>query len=275
LKWGNKLGIDPQKVTWRRVMDMNDRALRNIVTGLGAGNGMTREASFDITVASEVMAVFCLARDVDDLQQRLARIVVARTYAGEPVTAGDLGAEGAMTVLLRDALMPNLVETLEHNPAFIHGGPFANIAHGCNSVMATTTALKLADYVITEAGFGADLGAEKFFDIKCRKAGIEPDVAVVVATVRALKMHGGVALDNLATEDVDAVRRGCDNPAAHSGIVRRFGVPVVVAINRFPTDTEAELDSIREAAGADHAEVAICSHFTDGGDGALDLAHKV
>lgn len=275
IKWDNKLDIDPRRVRWRRVMDMNDRALRNIVTGLGQGNGLPREAGFDITVASEVMAIFCLATDLDDLQERLGHIVVAETRAGQPVTAHDLDADGAMTVLLRDALMPNLVQTLENNPAFIHGGPFANIAHGCNSAIATRTALKLSDYVITEAGFGADLGAEKFFDIKCRKTGLSPDGAVMVTTVRALKMHGGVALKDLETEDVEAVRTGCANMTRHIRNVQAFNVPVVVAINHFPTDTDAEINVIREAALADGVEVAVCTHHDNGSAGADDLAHKV
>jgi len=275
LNWGNALGIDPRRITWRRVMDMNDRALRQTVCGLGSGNGTPREDGFDITVASEIMAILCLANDLDDLQQRLGRIIVAETFERKPVTGADLDADGAMTVLLKDALMPNLVQTLENNPAFIHGGPFANIAHGCNSVMATKTALKVADYVVTEAGFGADLGAEKFFDIKCRKTGMQPAGAVVVATVRALKMHGGVALKNLKTENVEAVRAGCDNLARHLRNVKAFGVPPVVAVNRFGTDTEAELNAIREAVLACGAETVICSHFTDGGGGAEELARKV
>lgn len=275
IKWENTLDIDPRKVRWHRVMDMNDRALRNIVTGLGAGNGVPQEAGFDITVASEVMAIFCLATDLEDLQRRLGDIIVAETRAGNPVTARDLEADGAMTVLLHDALAPNLVQTLENNPAFIHGGPFANIAHGCNSAISTRTALKLTDYVVTEAGFGADLGAEKFFDIKCRKTGLIPDGAVMVATVRALKMHGGVKLDNLDTEDVDAVRRGCANLERHIRNVQSFGVPTVVAINRFPTDTDAEMDAIREATLVLGVDVAACTHFADGGAGAEELARKV
>ncbi|HLQ84722.1 MAG TPA: formate--tetrahydrofolate ligase [Salinisphaeraceae bacterium] len=272
---GNALGIDTRRVTWRRVMDMNDRSLREIVSGLGAGNGVPRESGFDITVASEIMAILCLATDIDDLQRRLASIVVAESTERKPITAADLEADGAMTMLLKDALMPNLVQTLENNPAFIHGGPFANIAHGCNSVMATQTALKLADYVITEAGFGADLGAEKFFDIKCRKAGLKPDAAVVVTTVRALKMHGGVALSDLKVENVEALREGCVNMQRHVEIVRRFGIEPVIAVNRFPTDTEAEVDVIREAGAALGVGVAVCTHFSDGGAGAEDLARKV
>lgn len=275
MNWGNNLGIDPRRISWRRVMDMNDRALREIVCGLGSGNGIVREGGFDITVASEVMAIFCLAVDVQDLQERLGKIIVAETYDRKPVTARDLEVDGAMTLLLRDALMPNLVQTLEHNPAFIHGGPFANIAHGCNSVIATQTALKLSDYVVTEAGFGADLGAEKFFDIKCRKAGLKPAAAVLVATVRALKMHGGVAVKDLKHEDIEAVRRGCANLARHLHNLKIFGVPAVVGINRFPGDTDAELDVVREAASKHGAETALCTHFTDGGAGAEDLAHEV
>lgn len=275
IKWGNDLDINPMKVTWRRVMDMNDRALRHIVCGLNKGNGSVREDGFDITVASEVMAILCLASDLTDLQRRLGNIVVAETRKGQPVTARDLKADGAMTVLLKEALMPNLVQTLENNPAFVHGGPFANIAHGCNSVMATTTALKLADYVVTEAGFGADLGAEKFFDIKCRKTGLEPAGAVVVATVRALKMHGGVALDELKEENVTAVREGCTNLARHLQNIQRFGLPAVVAVNEFDTDTEAELNAIREAAMACGVETVVCTHYNDGGAGAEELARKV
>jgi len=275
LHWGNELDIDPRRIHWRRVMDMNERALRQIVTGLGAGNGVVREDGFDITVASEIMAILCLASDVADLRRRLGDIVVAETRARQPVTARELGADGAMAVLLKDALMPNLVQTLENNPAFVHGGPFANIAHGCNSVMATRTALKLSDYVVTEAGFGADLGAEKFFDIKCRKAGLAPDAAVVVATVRALKMHGGVALADLKQEDVEAVRRGCANLVRHVHNVRAFGVPAVVAINRFGADTEAEIRAIREALGDGEVSVVTCSHWSDGGTGAEALAQKV
>lgn len=275
INWGNALGIDPRRISWRRVMDMNERALRDIVVGLGSGNGMPREDGFDITVASEIMAILCLATDLDDLKRRLAAIVVAETRERQPVTAADLGGDGAMALLLKDALMPNLVQTLENNPAFVHGGPFANIAHGCNSAMATRSALKLADYVVTEAGFGADLGAEKFFDIKCRKTGMQPAGAVVVATVRALKMHGGVALDDLKTENVEAVRAGCVNLARHLQNVKRFGVTPLVAVNRFATDSDAELNVIREAGLAEGAETAICSHYGDGGVGAEELANKV
>ncbi|MFB2594336.1 formate--tetrahydrofolate ligase [Paracoccus sp. p4-l81] len=274
--WGNDLGIDSRRVTWRRVVDMNDRALRDIVVSLGGvSNGFPRQAGFDITVASEVMAILCLARDLDDLRDRLARIVVAYTRDKTPVTCGDLKADGAMVVLLKDALQPNLVQTLEHTPAFVHGGPFANIAHGCNSVVATTTALKLADYVVTEAGFGADLGAEKFFDIKCRKAGLKPSAAVVVATVRALKMNGGVAREGLGAEDVAAVERGCANLARHIENTRAFGVPVVVAINHFTADTDAEIAAVRAAAAAAGVDAVVCRHWADGGAGAEDLARAV
>ncbi len=275
--WSNRLGIDTRRITWRRVVDMNDRALRRITVGLGGvSNGFAREDGFDITVASEVMAVFCLARDLADLEARLGRMIVARTREREPVLARDLGAAGAMTVLLRDALMPNLVQTLENNPAFVHGGPFANIAHGCNSVIATRTALKLADFVVTEAGFGADLGAEKFFDIKCRKAGLEPSVAVIVATVRALKMHGGVDRGALATENVEAVRKGLANLERHVLNVRKFGVPSVVAINRFADDTEAEHEAIRRFCHDElGVEAFVCSHWAEGSAGTEDLARHV
>ena len=240
IQQGNALGIDPRRITWKRAVDMNDRQLRNIVDGLGGkANGCPREDGFDITVASEVMAVLCLSSSISDMKERLARMVVGYTYDGRPVTARDLKAEGAMAALLKDALKPNLVQTLEGTPTFIHGGPFANIAHGCNSIMATRMALKLSDYTVTEAGFGADLGAEKFFDIKCRYAGLKPDVAVIVATVRALKMNGGVAKDNLAEENLDALKAGSANLLRHLDNVAKYGVPAVVAINRFPTDTEA------------------------------------
>src|SRR5215208_6452526 len=243
--WGNALGIDGRRVAWRRAIDMNDRSLRQMVSSLGGvANGFPREDGFDITVASEVMAVFCLAKDIKDLTQRLGSIIVGYTRDRKPITAAQLDAPGAMAVLLRDALAPNLVQTLEGNPAFVHGGPFANIAHGCNSVIATRTALKLADYVVTEAGFGADLGAEKFFDIKCRKAGLSPDVAVVVATVRALKMHGGVSKENLKNENVLAVNKGCENLKRHLQNMAKFGVPVAVAINKFVTDTDAEMQEV-------------------------------
>ena len=274
--WGNELGIDPRRVTWHRVMDMNERALRSIVCSLGGvANGYPREDGFDITVASEVMAIFCLANDLKDLEERLGRIVVAQTRAREPVHARDLKAPGPMSVLLKDALAPNLVQTLEHNPAFIHGGPFANIAHGCNSVIATKAALKLADYVVTEAGFGADLGAEKFFDIKCRKAGLDPAATVIVATVRALKMHGGVGKADLGAENVAAVAAGCANLARHVDNVKRFGVPVVVAINRFLSDTDAEIEAVRRAAEAQGATAIECTHWADGGAGAEELARHV
>ncbi|MDP9097357.1 MAG: formate--tetrahydrofolate ligase, partial [Pseudomonadota bacterium] len=274
--WGNALGLDSRRVTWRRVVDMNDRALRSIVGSLGGvANGYPREDGFDITVASEVMAIVCLSRDLDDLQARLARIVVGYTKDGRPVTAGDLKAAGAMAALLRDALAPNLVQTLEHNPAFIHGGPFANIAHGCNSALATRTALKLADYVVTEAGFGADLGAEKFFDIKCRIAGLQPAAAVVVATVRALKMHGGVAKAALKQEDVAALERGFANLARHVRNLGKFGVPALVAVNRFSADTPAEMQRLRELCAGIGVPCVLADHWATGGAGAADLAHAV
>ena len=274
--WGNELGIDPRRVSWRRGLDMNDRALRSIVSSLGGvANGFPREDGFDIVVASEVMAIFCLASDLHDLQRRLANIIVGQTRAREPVRAGDIKAAGAMAVLLRDAVAPNLVQTLENNPAFIHGGPFANIAHGCNSVIATKTALKLADYVVTEAGFGADLGAEKFFDIKCRKAGLKPDAAVVVATVRALKMHGGVARDQLRAENVPALEVGFANLARHLENLRGFGVPVVVSVNRFSADTEAEHAKLKELCAASGVEAVIADHWAYGGEGAAPLAEAV
>ncbi|MCC7273164.1 MAG: formate--tetrahydrofolate ligase [Alphaproteobacteria bacterium] len=276
LYWGNGLGIDPRRITWRRVLDMNDRALRQIVVGLGGvANGYPREDGFDITVASEVMAIFCLARDLHDLEDRLARIVVAATRERKAVTAGDIKAAGAMTVLLKDALMPNLVQTIENSPAFVHGGPFANIAHGCNSVLATTTALRLADYVVTEAGFGADLGAEKFFDIKCRKAGLAPAAAVIVATVRALKMHGGVAKADLGRENVAAVESGFANLARHVENVRRFGVPPLVALNRFASDTPAEREAVVAGCRSLGVDAFDCSHWADGGAGAEALARAV
>lgn len=274
--WGNQLDIDVRRVSWKRVVDMNDRALRQITNSLGGvANGFPRTDGFDITVASEVMAILCLAQDLEDLQQRLGNIVVAQNRNREPVFARELNADGAMTVLLKDAMKPNLVQTLENNPAFVHGGPFANIAHGCNSVAATRLALKLADYVVTEAGFGADLGAEKFFDIKCRKAGLKPAVAVVVATVRALKMHGGVARADLAKEDVKAVREGGANLARHIENVKSFGVPVVVAINQFSGDSDAELEQVRQTCSELGAEAFLCSHWADGGRGATDLAREV
>lgn len=275
--WGNGLDLDERHIAWRRVVDMNDRALRSIVSSLGgATNGFPREDGFDITVASEVMAIFCLATDLADLEERLGRIVIGRTRSKRPVTAAELNAQGAMTVLLRDALMPNLVQTLEGTPAFVHGGPFANIAHGCNSVIATRAALKLADYVVTEAGFGADLGAEKFFDIKCRKAGLKPDVAVVVATVRALKMHGGVARDMLGKENLKALEAGLSNLARHVENVRKFGVPAIVAINHFTSDTPAEHALIQNFC-RNHlgVEAVICRHWAEGGAGTEELATKV
>ena len=274
--WGNALEIDSRRVTWRRVLDMNDRALREIAGPLGGvANGYTRETGFDITVASEVMAILCLSTDLKDLERRLGDIVVGYTRKKTPITARDLKADGAMAVLLKDAMLPNLVQTLENNPAFVHGGPFANIAHGCNSVVATTTALKLADYVVTEAGFGADLGAEKFFDIKCRKAGLKPAASVIVATVKALKMNGGVAKENLKTEDVDAVKQGCANLGRHVENVKSFGVPVVVAINHFLGDTESEIAAISEYVGRLGVEAVVCRHWADGSAGITDLAEKV
>ncbi len=274
--WDNELRLDSRRVSWRRVVDMNDRALRDITVGLGGvANGFAREAGYDITVASEVMAIFCLATSLGDLERRLGNIVVGQTRKREAITAGQLSADGAMAVLLKDALMPNLVQTLENNPAFVHGGPFANIAHGCNTVMATEAALRLSDYVVTEAGFGADLGAEKFFDIKCRKAGLEPDAAVIVATVRALKMHGGVARADLGAENVGAVTEGLANLKRHIENVKKFGVPPVVAINRFTTDTDAEIAAIAEVAGEAGAEVVPCTHWSDGGAGTEALARKV
>jgi formate--tetrahydrofolate ligase len=274
--WGNELGIDSRRVTWRRGLDMNDRALRQITSSLGGvANGFPREDGFDIVVASEVMAIFCLSNDLHDLKRRLANIIVGQTRAREPVRAGQLNAAGAMAVLLKDAVAPNLVQTLENNPAFIHGGPFANIAHGCNSVIATKTALKLADYVVTEAGFGADLGAEKFMDIKCRKAGLKPDAAVVVATVRALKMHGGVARDQLRAENVAALEAGYANLARHLENLRGFGVPAVVSVNRFSADTEAEHAKLKELCAAHGVEAVIADHWANGGEGAAPLAETV
>ena len=274
--WGKEPAIDPRRVFWHRVMDINDRALRQIVSSLGGvPNGYPREDGFDITAASEVMAIFCLARDLKDLERRLGHIVVGQTRDRRNVTAKDIGAHGAMTVLLKDALMPNLVQTLENNPVFVHGGPFGNIAHGCNSVLATTTALKLSDYVVTEAGFGADLGAEKFFDIKCRKAELSPSATVVVATVRALKMHGGVAKADLSKENVAAVVKGSANLARHIANVKKFGVPVVVAVNHFEADTAAELEAVSAAARAQGVESFVCTHWRDGGAGAQGLAQNV
>ncbi|OOY04378.1 formate--tetrahydrofolate ligase [Thioclava sp. F28-4] len=276
IHWGNALEIDARRITWRRVLDMNDRALRDIVVSLGGvSNGFPRQTGFDITVASEVMACLCLSRDLTDLQERLGRIVVGYRRDRSPVTCAEIGADGAMVVLLKDALQPNLVQTLEGTPAFVHGGPFANIAHGCNSVIATQSALKLADYVVTEAGFGADLGAEKFFDIKCRKAGLSPNAAVVVATVRALKMNGSVAKADLGAENVAAVEAGCANLARHIANMKKFGVPVVVAINRFTADTEDEIAAVRAAAEAQGVEAVLCTHWVDGGAGTEALAEKI
>ena len=274
--WGNSLGIDQRRIAWRRVLDMNDRALREIVSSLGGvANGFPREDGFDITVASEVMAIFCLATDLKDLEKRIGNIVVGYTRDKKPVLARDLKGDGAMTVLLKDALMPNLVQTLENNPVFIHGGPFANIAHGCNSVLATQTALKLCDYVVTEAGFGADLGAEKFFDIKCRKAGLKPSAAVIVATIRALKMHGGIAKDDLKHENVAAVEKGAANLQRHIENIRKFGVPAIVAINKFITDTDAEIAAVIRAAEEMGAKAFLCTHWGEGGKGTEALARHV
>nr|O66164.2 RecName: Full=Formate--tetrahydrofolate ligase; AltName: Full=Formyltetrahydrofolate synthetase; Short=FHS; Short=FTHFS [Sphingobium sp. SYK-6] len=274
--WGNKLGLDPRRIAWRRVLDMNDRALRSIVNSLGGvSNGYPREDGFDITVASEVMAILCLSSDLKDLERRLGNIHAGYTRERKAVLASELNASGAMTVLLKDALQPNMVQTLENNPVLIHGGPFANIAHGCNSVLATKTALKIADYVVTEAGFGADLGAEKFFDIKCRKAGLKPSAAVIVATIRALKMHGGVDKADLGTANPEAVRKGGVNLARHIENVRQFGVPVVVAINQFITDTDEEMAMVKEIAEAAGAEAVLCSHWANGSAGTEELARKV
>ncbi|TDL81155.1 formate--tetrahydrofolate ligase [Palleronia sediminis] len=274
--WGNDLQIDSRRVVWRRVMDMNDRALRDIVTSLGGvANGFPSQAGFDITVASEVMAILCLATDLEDLQERLGNIIVAYTRDRKPVTCRDIKADGAMTVLLKDAMQPNLVQTLENNPAFVHGGPFANIAHGCNSVVATRTALKLADYVVTEAGFGADLGAEKFMDIKCRKAGIAPSAVVIVATIRAMKMNGGVLKQDLGAENIDAVNKGCANLGRHIENIKKFGVPAVVAINHFAGDTDAEVDAVRDYVKSLGSEAILCKHWADGSKGIEDLARRV
>jgi formate--tetrahydrofolate ligase len=274
--WGNTLGIDSRRVAWRRVLDMNDRALRSIVNSLGGvANGFPREDGFDITVASEVMAIFCLARNLDDLKNRLGNIVVAYTRDRKPVRAADLKAHGGMTVLLKDALAPNLVQTMEGTPAFIHGGPFANIAHGCNSVLATTTALKLADYVVTEAGFGADLGAEKFMDIKCRKAGLAPDCVVLVATIRALKMHGGVKKEDLKAENLTALETGMANLQRHIENMQKFGIQPLVSINRFSADTEAEIKLVQEKCKALGAEALMADHWAMGGEGAADVARAV
>ncbi|MGJ8586016.1 MAG: formate--tetrahydrofolate ligase [Marinosulfonomonas sp.] len=274
--WGNELEIDIRRVSWKRVVDMNDRALRQITTSLGGvANGFPREAGFDITVASEVMACLCLALDLEDLQNRLGNIIVAQRRDRSPVYCRDLKADGAMTVLLKDAMQPNIVQTLENNPAFVHGGPFANIAHGCNSVIATTTALKLADYVVTEAGFGADLGAEKFMNIKCRKAGLAPSCVVVVATVRAMKMNGGVARADLGQENVEAVNKGCPNLGRHIENLKGFGVPVVVAINHFVTDTDAEVAAVKAYVEGHGSEAILCQHWEKGSEGTVDLATRV
>jgi formate--tetrahydrofolate ligase len=274
--WGNELGIDERRVVWRRVMDMNDRALRDIVVSLGGvSNGFPRQTGFDITVASEVMAILCLSKDLHDLEKRLGDIVVAYRRDKTPVYCRDIKADTAMAVLLKDAMQPNLVQTLENNPAFVHGGPFANIAHGCNSVIATTAALKLGEYVVTEAGFGADLGAEKFFDIKCRKAGLKPSAAVIVATVRAMKMNGGVAKADLGTENVDAVKKGCANLGRHIANTKGFGVPVVVAINHFFSDTDAEIQAVKDFVASQGSEAILCKHWAQGSAGIEALAHKV
>jgi formate--tetrahydrofolate ligase len=274
--WGNELDIDLRRVTWRRVVDMNDRALRQITASLGGvSNGFPREAGFDITVASEVMAILCLATDLADLQKRLGDMIVAYRRDRSPVFCRDIKADGAMTVLLKDAMQPNLVQTLENNPAFVHGGPFANIAHGCNSVIATQTALKLADYVVTEAGFGADLGAEKFMNIKCRKAGLAPSAVVLVATVRAMKMNGGVAKNDLGDENVDAVKAGCSNLGRHIENLKSFGVPVVVAINHFVKDTDAEIEAVKEFVVSQGAEAIVSKHWADGSEGSKELATRI
>lgn len=276
IQQGNALNIDPRRIVWKRVVDMNDRELRNIVVGLGGkAHGVPRQDGFDITVASEVMAILCLATGLHDLKERLSKIIVAYDYSGNPITAGMLKAQGAMAALLKDAVKPNLVQTLENVPAIIHGGPFANIAHGCNSVMATKTALKLADYTITEAGFGADLGAEKFFDIKCRYAGLKPDAVVLVATVRALKMHGGVSKTDLATPDVEAVKRGIVNLEKHIENIKQYGLPLVVAINAFAQDTPEELEAIRSHCAAHGVNVALSEVFAKGGEGGIELAKEV
>jgi formate--tetrahydrofolate ligase len=276
IHWDNQLDIDPRRITWKRVVDMNDRSLRDITCGLGGTtNGIPRQSGFDITVASEIMAVFCLASDLDDLKKRIGNIVIGYTRSNEPVRAKQLKADGAITALLQDAFQPNLVQTLENNPAFVHGGPFANIAHGCNSVIATKTALKLADYVVTEAGFGADLGAEKFFDIKCRKSGLKPDAVVLVATTKALKMHGGIKKDDLGAENVDAVTKGCKNLAKHVENIQKFGVPVVIAINDFVADTEKEHAAIIDFCNSISIECRISSHWEKGGAGAAGLAEEV
>ena len=276
IHWDNQLNIDPRRITWKRVVDMNDRSLRDITCGLGGtGNGIPRQSGFDITVASEIMAVFCLASDIDDLQKRIGNIVIGYTKDNDPVRAKQLNADGAITALLKDAFKPNLVQTLENNPAFMHGGPFANIAHGCNSVVSTKTALKLADYVVTEAGFGADLGAEKFFDIKCRKSGLKPDAVVLVATTKALKMHGGVKKDELNIENIQAVVKGCENLGRHIENIGKFGVPVIVAINDYVTDTAEEHKQIIDFCKNVGVQCKISSHWEKGGEGASDLAKEV
>jgi len=276
IHWSNELDIDPRRITWKRVVDMNDRSLREITCGLGGtGNGIPRQSGFDITVASEIMAVFCLASDADDLKKRIGNIVIGYTRSNQPVKAKQLKADGAISALLQDAFLPNLVQTLENNPAFIHGGPFANIAHGCNSVVATKTALKIADYVVTEAGFGADLGAEKFFDIKCRKSGLKPDAVVLVATTKALKMHGGIKKEELGSENVDAVKSGCKNLERHIKNIRKFGVPVIVGINDYVTDTENEHKAIIDFCKNMGVACKISSHWEKGGEGAADLAKEV
>lgn len=274
--WGNEQNIDSRRVIWKRVVDMNDRALRDVVLALGGvKNGFCRQSGFDITVASEIMAIFCLSENLDDLAQKLGKIIIGYRYDKTPVQASDIHAEGAMTVLLKDAFAPNLVQTIEHNPAFIHGGPFANIAHGCNSVIATKTALKLADYVVTEAGFGADLGAEKFFDIKCRKAGLKPDATVIVATIRALKMNGGVEKNDLAHENITALKQGAANLLRHIANVEKYGVPVIVAINYFNSDTQAEIATLQEIVAKTGHQAILCHHWEKGGEGAEELAHAV
>ena len=276
IHWDNELNIDPRRITWKRVVDMNDRSLRDITCGLGGtGNGIPRQSGYDITVASEIMAVFCLASDLSDLQTRIGNIVIGYTKSNEPVRAKQLNADGAITALLKDAFQPNLVQTLENNPAFMHGGPFANIAHGCNSVVSTKTALKLADYVVTEAGFGADLGAEKFFDIKCRKSGLKPDVVVLVATTKALKMHGGIKKDQLSAENVEAVLKGCENLGKHIENIGKFGVPVVVGINDYVTDTKNEHEQIINFCKNLGVQCKISSHWEKGGVGAAELAEEV
>ncbi len=276
IHWDNQLNIDPRRITWKRVVDMNDRSLRDITCGLGGiGNGIPRQSGFDITVASEIMAVFCLASDIDDLKKRIGNMVIGYSRSNEPIRAKQLNADGAITALLKDAFQPNLVQTLENNPAFIHGGPFANIAHGCNSVVSTKLALKLVDYVVTEAGFGADLGAEKFFDIKCRKSGLKPDAVVLVATTKALKMHGGITKDNLGAENVDAVNKGCENLKRHIENITKFGVPVIVAINDYVTDTKEEHAAIINYCKEIGVQCKISSHWEKGGKGASDLAEEV